>query len=154
MYNNPGAKLKKVVEIIVQLYMLLSIVAGIVIWILLANTIEDIGGVVGFMAALIVVPVGCVTAWLGGLILATFADMGDHLHAIRSKITPETGKTESEMSGGTKPNISMPYVKMAGKNIEDYPHNPDFEWVCSSCGTVNKLGVKYCEQCGCGVALK
>lgn len=45
------------------------------------------------------------------------------------------------------------YTERIDTTIEEHPHDPATEWVCSSCMTVNKTEQKFCK-CGCGVGLK
>ena len=150
MYNNPGKKLKGIIKGIVSILMVIWVIVGLVIFSMAASQGAEGSGLSGFFVGLLITTIGCFGSWLSGLILATFADMAENLHAIRGAIA--NGQQTAVVDN---PKIKdRVYTKRAGKNIEDYPHDKDSEWVCSSCMTVNSLDVKYCSNCGCGVALK
>ena len=152
MYNNPGKSLKRMLEVIVGIGMVCSVILGIATWVTTAQVGEPESAMIGFIVAIIVATVGCVLSWVFGLILATFADIGDNIFALRNKYAPETDSRRS--TAGYSSVGNRIYTKMAGKNIEDYAHDKNRQWVCSSCMTVNDLDAKCCSNCGCEVALK
>ena len=45
------------------------------------------------------------------------------------------------------------YTERIDTTIDEHPHDPETEWVCSSCMSVNKQEHEFCK-CGCGVGLK
>ena len=145
MYNNCGAKIKGIVSVIAGLGMAASIIGGLII---MVATI-DVGGII---AGPLIAIVGCLGAWLGGLMLAAFGELVENTYEIRKMLQSGKGVAPAAKQS------SVPYVEAVLQEqkapkpepeVKTAPVYPEVnaEKVCINCGAVNKAG-KFSYKCG------
>ena len=122
MYNNTGKCIKSLTKVIVIVEMGFSVVGGLVL-----------AGISGVVIGLLVGALGCLLAWLSGLILATYGDIADNLYAIRVKIAGEE---------------EVKTVEIAGQVMTEEELLAEGAWECVSCGRQNPIKSQLCIKCG------
>lgn len=134
MFNNVGRSIKNFIKIVTGILIFLSVLIGIIILILFDS--EGRGGL-GFLMMLIVIGVGCFTAWLSGVVLYAYGEITDGVMAIKNKICSDgTGGQPADNTSNDK----------AGASNSDPAEKTN--WTCYSCGTVNPHFRAYCVKCG------
>lgn len=121
MYKNAGKSIKAYADVIATIGIVLSVIYGIVIFAIMATTGAWL---IGFLFGVLVSILGCVAAWVGGLLLYAYGEI-----------------TESvKRMAGCKETDSGTMNKDYGSCVED-------TWICTGCGTRNPAARKYCASC-------
>lgn len=130
MYENPGKKLKSVVEVFRTISIVLCIGIGVVI--VVASEGENLLG------GLLVAAIGSFVSWISGLTLATFADIADNLYNIRANIAVLCGEKVPE----------------AGESKEREPGQSATAAFCPKCSAMQSRGRTTCDICGASLIIE
>lgn len=168
MYKNSGAKVKGLATFFAVLGMIGSVIMAVVI--MASNETEE-----GIILGVVVALVGCLFAWLSGLLLAAFGELVQNTYEIlqllkgmksgkAGPLTPAeagTKVTAEEIDNVMKRN-NAPYVeaviqakKEKSATVASAPvkevsaeKTAPAEKVCSRCATRNKPDSVFCFNCG------
>ena len=138
MFNRAGNSIKKIVKAVTAIQIIISVVLGITGWAVISGN----RGSGGFFVALLIIAIGCFSAWLSGLLLYAYGDIADNVELIREAITENTVPTApaapaaaAEMKAATG-EIKTPVQTVSGE-----------KWKCASCGYINAPDKNYCVNC-------
>ncbi len=114
MFENAGKMIKGAAKVATVLGIILSVLGAV-----------SSGGL-----WIVVLIVGCLSAWLGGLMIYGFGELVESTRRIADRIAPEEAAEEAAVRDETDRPILPP------------------GWTCPHCGTRNKIGEHRCSQCG------
>lgn len=133
MFENPGEKLKMVVNALVCLGLGLSAFLGA----FLITAAEQV------VMGILVIVIGCVMSWVSALVVMVFADIGVNMCKTKEMLARVAATmcsdNEDEIGVGTGSKIVH-----ADGNVS-YDNGP--EWKCR-CGRKNLSSLKHCYYCG------
>lgn len=170
MYDNSGAKVKGLASFFAGLGMVGSIIVGVV-------TMIGGRGFGGFLGGVMVAAVGCLCAWLSGLVLAAFGELVQNTYEILQilkhesptkpektasrphteavvKVTPE--EIDRVMKRDNLPYVEAVLQARKEKSAQSPVETPatavvektqPLDRTCPACGMVNQGG-KFCYKCG------
>lgn len=162
MYKNSGAKVKGLATTLTTLMMIGCIIAGVVV---MASGYRGSGTIPG----LLIIVVGCIVAWLSGLMMAAFGELVENTYHIRKMLEEKSGNVAQAEKPAEKPVYAdasvtpaeinavmqrdgVPYgeaVVVAKKEKAAGPKvtNTDTS-VCPNCGSPRKGNSTFCGYCG------
>ena len=156
MYENAGRSIKSVVTVAVIVMMVLSVIGGIIV---MAE------GGVGVILGLIVMALGCFSAWLSGLLLYAYGEITDRLISIDENL--EAINYRQSVAAPTTASVNRPTPSASSYHApsaaQSYNTIPAWKRVqleqeakarsksntyCAVCGHDNTPGTRFCVKCG------
>ncbi len=154
MYNNAGGKIKGLATVIVAIGMIASVILGIVA--MFGN----------FFAGLLTAAIGCLSAWLSGLMMAAFGELVENSYKILQILS--NGKAIDEPKAPEAPAYAK--VSVSPADISDVMQRDGVGYgeammtakrekmaapvpaakpdVCPGCGAPRKGNGAFCGFCG------
>lgn len=132
MYHNAGAKVKGLATTITVLLMIGAVIGGFVI----------MGAFESFLAGLFFIAIGCLAAWLSGLMLAAFGELVENTYHIRKMMSEGGAPVRTETVKTVYADVSVPPVTNTNTNTNT--NNA----TCPNCGSPRKGNSAFCGFCG------
>ena len=142
MYSNAGKSIKSYVSVMVAIGYVISIILGFAI--LGFGAEYESAGIV--ILGIVVSVVGCVIAWLSGLMLYAYGEIADRLISIDEKIS-SNNLTVEESALNTTPETQGDFQSKNCDRKKETGNIPADSWKCT-CGRVN---ASYVSTCPCGI---
>ena len=142
MFNDIGAKIKKLARFIAWFDIVVSILGGIAMIIISLTDFEYLWYL--FVLAPVAVVFGCLSAWLSVIMLYGFGEIIDKLTAIEQN-TRQQEQGATEKAGLTTP-AKSPVLTKAPASKPTRPTSYPDGWTCT-CGVAH---AKYETSCECG----
>lgn len=144
MYRNSGGKIKGLATFISAVLMVISVIGGLIVM---------FAGDAGVIAGLTIALVGCLSAWLSGLMMAAFGELVENTYYIRQMMengavsapvaapAPVVQPVQQPVYAETQPLYSEP-----AQPVYAAPQQPAN--VCPNCGSPRKGNSPFCGFCG------
>ena len=141
MYENTGKKILSLARVLTVLMMVVVIITGIGIGV----GISAIHPPIGLISAVLVIVIGCLSAWLSNLLLAGFGELVSNsfeLLQIAKHGGVSFGHVPSPKAPGQSNRATVPPQQHQSDGV-----NPG-EWVCVRCNAINQNKISKCWDCG------
>lgn len=154
MFEDAALKLRRILEGITSIIMVITAIAGFIVSVWLGQTLSYDGGSGIVLFGFLLTGIAVLLEWLQSLLIIAFCDMMVDIKAIRKSIDSKDTKNTPAMQGagtmyGTENTPVMQGTEeLQVHNVETSSQNTG-NWVCVRCGNLNPYNALRCK---CGVA--